>query len=149
MPSGLVHAIGGGVTLYEIQQSSDVTYRLWDYQRVNALGETRPLHIKKALDVLDSSLAGQRAELPDAQSVGMHPLLRVPAFSLDCCCLNGLCELAPHPSGFRMLTALNALLLQWEGDALEIEPGATVLLPAACPPVTLNGVGRCLVGWGT
>ena len=36
MPSGMVHAIGGGILLYEIQQSSDVTYRLWDFDRVNA-----------------------------------------------------------------------------------------------------------------
>ncbi len=59
-PSGMVHAICGGVTLYEIQQSSDVTYRLWDYHRKNAQGQERPLHIQQSLDVVDPALRGLR-----------------------------------------------------------------------------------------
>jgi mannose-6-phosphate isomerase class I len=46
-PAGAVHAIGGGIELWEIQQNSDVTYRLYDY------GRGRPLHLDKALDVAD------------------------------------------------------------------------------------------------
>ena len=45
MPAGRVHAICGGILLAEVQQSSDVTYRLWDFNRTNAQGEKRPLHI--------------------------------------------------------------------------------------------------------
>lgn len=48
---GTVHAIGGGIVLAEIQQSSDVTYRLWDYGRKDKDGKLRPLHIDSALDV--------------------------------------------------------------------------------------------------
>ena len=51
IPAGCVHAIGSGVLLYEIQQSSDVTYRLYDWDRRDAQGRTRELHIGKALDV--------------------------------------------------------------------------------------------------
>jgi mannose-6-phosphate isomerase len=51
--SGTVHAIGGGVTLMEIQQNSTLTYRLYDYNRVGKDGKPRELHIEKALKVLD------------------------------------------------------------------------------------------------
>lgn len=51
IPSGMIHAIGKGVTLLEIQQSSDITYRFYDYNRVDDNGNHRPLHINKALDV--------------------------------------------------------------------------------------------------
>ena len=52
VPSGTVHAIGAGVTVAEIQQSSDVTYRVYDYKRVGADGKERELHLDKALEVL-------------------------------------------------------------------------------------------------
>ena len=50
---GTIHAIGAGVRLIEIQQNSDLTYRLYDYNRVDKNGSPRELHIKKALDVID------------------------------------------------------------------------------------------------
>ena len=51
IPSGTVHAIGKGCLIAEIQESSDLTYRLYDYNRVDKDGKLRPLHIDKALDV--------------------------------------------------------------------------------------------------
>lgn len=52
IPPGTVHAINGGVLIAEIQQSSNVTYRLFDYNRTDKDGNKRPLHIEKALDVM-------------------------------------------------------------------------------------------------
>jgi mannose-6-phosphate isomerase len=53
VPSGSVHAIGLGVTLAEVQQSSGITYRVWDWNRVDNQGKSRELHIDKAMDVLN------------------------------------------------------------------------------------------------
>ena len=53
VPSGTVHALNEGIILAEIQQSSNLTYRLYDYDRTDSNGNKRPLHIKKAIDVLD------------------------------------------------------------------------------------------------
>ena len=145
MPSGMVHAIGGGILLYEIQQSSDVTYRLWDYNRVNAAGEKRPLHIRQSLDVIVPGLKGEIARMPAAADGGVFNLLDVPAFRLDCACVNGECELEPAPHAFRMVTALAGLLLSWQGDAMELKAGDSVLLPASCPPVTLMGGGQARI----
>lgn len=144
MPAGMVHAIGGGITLYEIQQSSDVTYRLWDFNRVNAAGEKRPLHLKQSLDVINVALRGRQTELPPADKPQTARLLDVPAFTLDCVAVNGESELPTAPT-FRILTALAGLLLSWEGDAAELDAGDTVLLPANCPPLRITGVGRALV----
>lgn len=51
VPAGTVHAIGSGVLLYEVQEYSDITYRMYDYGRVNSAGTPRELHIEHALNV--------------------------------------------------------------------------------------------------
>src|SRR5437763_12681425 len=51
VPAGTVHAIGGGVMLYELQEYSDITYRMYDYGRLTMAGIPRPLHIEQSLDV--------------------------------------------------------------------------------------------------
>ena len=56
IPAGTVHAIGAGVLIYEIQQNSTLTYRLYDYMRVDKDGKLRELHVDKALDVCDLSV---------------------------------------------------------------------------------------------
>ncbi|MDD4237363.1 MAG: mannose-6-phosphate isomerase, class I [Desulfotomaculaceae bacterium] len=53
IPSGTVHALGKGIFLLEVQQNSDTTYRIYDYDRVGLDGHKRALHIEKALDVID------------------------------------------------------------------------------------------------
>ncbi|HOJ12284.1 MAG TPA: class I mannose-6-phosphate isomerase [Clostridiales bacterium] len=52
IPAGLVHAIGSGILLAEVQQNSNNTYRVYDYERVDINGNKRPLHIEKALEVI-------------------------------------------------------------------------------------------------
>jgi len=53
MPAGRVHALGPGILLAEIQQTSDITYRIYDWDRVDDKGNSRPLHIAQALDAID------------------------------------------------------------------------------------------------
>ncbi len=55
--AGTIHAIGKGILVAEIQQNSDVTYRVYDYKRKDSQGRERPLHIDKALDVTDLNMA--------------------------------------------------------------------------------------------
>ena len=56
IPGGLVHAIGDGVKLYEVQQSSNTTFRLYDWGRVGADGQPRELHVEKGLQAIDYTL---------------------------------------------------------------------------------------------
>lgn len=53
IPSGTIHAIGAGITLFEIQQNSSLTYRVYDYDRRDAAGNLRELHVEKAMKVID------------------------------------------------------------------------------------------------
>jgi mannose-6-phosphate isomerase len=57
-PAGRIHAIGAGIVLAEIQQTSDVTYRIYDWGRKDAEGRTRELHTDLALDAIDFSQTG-------------------------------------------------------------------------------------------
>ncbi|MDI9481850.1 MAG: class I mannose-6-phosphate isomerase [Bacillota bacterium] len=60
IPAGLVHAVGEGILLAEIQQNSNLTYRIYDYNRVDSSGKRRALHIEKALDVIDFKGGNQK-----------------------------------------------------------------------------------------
>ena len=63
IPSGTVHAIGAGILLAEVQQNSNLTYRVYDYGRKDAQGNTRELHVEKALEVMDrKQLSAYRQE---------------------------------------------------------------------------------------
>src|SRR5207244_1090788 len=53
IPGGTVHAIGGGIVLAEIQQTSDATFRLYDWKRVDSNGRPRPLHLDQAMQCID------------------------------------------------------------------------------------------------
>lgn len=55
VPAGTIHAIGKGVSLIEVQQSSGVTYRVWDWGRVDEKGKSRELHVEKSFDVINFS----------------------------------------------------------------------------------------------
>ncbi len=64
IPAGLVHAIGAGCLLYEVQQSANTTYRLHDWNRVDTSGRPRPLHVAESLAAIDWSLPVPRVEPP-------------------------------------------------------------------------------------
>ena len=143
IPAGMVHAIGGGILLYEIQQSSDVTYRFYDWNRADAQGNKRPLHIRQALDVVRPELqleAVQPQPLPDAHC-RRELLLDTPYFRVER--LND-CQEVPfsaHPEAFSVLTALSDGQLSCPEGRLfcALPAGQTVLIPADCLPFTLSG----------
>lgn len=86
VPAGTIHAIGKGVTLLEVQQSSGVTYRFWDWNRMGDDGRPRELHVEKAFKVLDYSPLTNSKNLKnifDAQQVLLldHNQFQVTSFS--------------------------------------------------------------------
>lgn len=62
VPPGSIHAIGAGVTLAEIQQNSGITYRVWDWNRVDSTGKGRELHVDKSMDVINFEAFANQAE---------------------------------------------------------------------------------------
>lgn len=64
IPGGLVHAIGAGCLIYEVQQNSNTTYRLYDWNRTGADGKPRALHIEESFKTIDWSLTPPRMQVP-------------------------------------------------------------------------------------
>ena len=142
IPSGMVHAIGQGIMLYEIQQSSDVTYRFYDWERTDKQGNKRQLHLEKALDVTDLSLCPD-AVIPCVLSddeTGLHErILDEKYFGLDrytrC---NGM-MIHPDRRRFAILTALADGEMTVGGENIAIPAGQTYLMPADGEDVYLKG----------
>ena len=139
IPAGCVHAIGAGIMLYEIQQSSDVTYRFYDWDRVDKNGNRRELHIDKALDVTDLAVLLDPIPAPDA------PLARVldeAYFTLDLMKVRGE-QAVPAINHFGLLTVLEGdLTLRWENGQRRLVKGESLYIPTAAPELTLIGQGR-------
>jgi mannose-6-phosphate isomerase class I len=136
IPAGTIHAIGAGITLYEIQQSSDVTYRLYDWQRVDISGSMRVLHTEKALAAANISNRYSPVKpiviSQTTSGIGVQ-LLKNEHFTLERWteCVN--VPLRPDPERFKIVTALGKIVLRSEEDGSEIMHAnriESILLPA-------------------
>lgn len=152
IPAGMVHAIGGGILLYEIQQSSDVTYRFYDWNRTDAQGRKRALSIDRALDATnpDYYMLGKAVgRVLDDPTCRREQILDTRYFSLQ---RLTVCRETPFLSdgrAFSILTALEAGELRLEdGSAIALNPGQTALLPAQCEAFKLSGEAFLLAAPG-
>lgn len=139
IPAGLVHAIGRGVVVAEIQESSDITYRIYDYKRKDADGHERELHVAQALDVIDFA-ASPRPKTP------YEPRLNEPVelVSCDYFTTNSLHfdrevvrDYAPIDSFVAYMCLEGAFDIVCEGEKTPVQRGETVLVPAAINEVKL------------
>lgn len=143
IPAGMLHALGGGISVAEIQQSSDVTYRFYDWDRVDANGKSRELHIEKGLDVVCPDLQ-MSAVSGTTEKNDRYTLIRYidePAFTL--------CEVTvPAKTGkftvpedstrFRILCALSDGRIAYGKEAMTVRKGDSVFIPAAAPELSLE-----------
>lgn len=153
LPAGRVHAIGAGILLAEIQQSSDITYRLYDYNRRDAQGHTRELHTALAKEAIDYTLYPTwRTEYPKLSNQAV-PLVKCPYFTTN------RIQMEAENTSTSMLRLYGSLgsfvvLLCVEGEAwliiegqesLAIRQGQTVLIPAAITCLQLETSTHCLL----
>ena len=147
IPAGTVHAIGEGILLYEIQQSSDLTYRFWDWGWRDAQGNPRALHLKQALDVSDVSLRLSPTRGVCKQVTGgTHiRLIEDRAFTLDRLEVAGSMPLEDSPQRFRLLTALCGGRIMCSDGTLEFKPGDSMFVPASAKGIMLECAGALLM----
>ncbi len=146
VPAGLLHAIGGGILLAEIQQSSDTTYRLWDYERRDGDGNLRPLHTEDALrvvrpiseDALRAEQFFRRVELPG------RPLARAPYFAISECKASFTVSVPSDAFLSLLVTGGSGRLLAADGE-LSLSFGDSVYLPSGIGAVSLIGDLTCLL----
>ena len=131
--AGTVHAIGKGILLAEIQQNSDVTYRVYDWNRVGFDGAPRPLHVDKALDVIDFGAPESPPKLTCADEPGVRRMVECDKFVLDVLTLyNGSYEGTTGGERFEVLCVVEGKgSIAWAEGEEEIKAGASLLIPAA------------------
>lgn len=137
--AGTIHAIGAGITICEIQQTSDTTYRLYDYKRKDKDGKERELHIEKGI------IASNLTPVTDFYEKGVKDgcelkLVSCPFFNVSRIELDGIAEINVDTSSFAALT-----VTEGEGrivcadDSIFVKMGDTVFAPAGSGKVVFNG----------
>ena len=143
--AGRVHAIGAGVFLYEIQQSSDLTYRLYDYKRRGADGELRELHLDKALDVMMNEPQKNAKLAPKQLSEDTWLLVASDYFVMERWDIAGTRLHTPSPESLDTLSVLEgSLTLTHGGEMLELHKAESVVLPALLGECQLSGEARVI-----
>ena len=145
IPHGLVHALGAGIQTYEIQQSSDITYRFSDWGRLGLDGQPRPLHIENALDVTRPELKLAKQEGTTVLCRGGSRTYYISDRNFELCRLN-LSGKMPLESGRMLfLTPLSPCMLCWPGGELILDAFNSVLVPAALEGTVLEGSTKVLM----
>jgi len=132
IPAGLVHAIGSGVLLAEIQQSSDITYRLYDWNRGEIDGVKRELHINDALDAIDYSAKATIKNFSDASLNKTIPVVKTPYFNVSLINLEGAVKKNFEGiDSFVVYVCLSGKCsFVHEDEAITLSAGECILIPA-------------------
>lgn len=145
IPAGLVHAIGKGIILAEIQQNSDTTYRVYDYGRIG-----RPLHIEKALDVIDFNATGRREkytglEIDLGNGSSKSIVIANTYFCTEVYNIVGEIQELSDGSKFFIYTFVSGNgTITWDGGTIAVTAGESVLIPAAMGLYTFTGNFKAL-----
>ena len=152
--AGTVHAIGSGVLVAEIQESSNLTYRLYDYRRVDKNGKQRELHIEKALGVMNyASTAAPRQPmrlLRYHQGCASELLTRCKYFQVERLLLNTeiyrkLTDFKTESNSFHALLCTDGCgVLLGENFVLNFFKGDCIFVPANSIPLKLHGKAQLL-----
>lgn len=139
IPAGTVHAIGAGNLICEIQQSSNCTYRLYDYDRRDKFGNPRELHLKKALDVLDYD-----RYLPEGLNTITDELgqkqIRCKYFETTISAVDGSITMQLDDDSFRAMVCIKGNgTVEIGGKTMEIKAGESVFLPASKYALNIKG----------
>ncbi|MBP6332354.1 MAG: class I mannose-6-phosphate isomerase [Aminivibrio sp.] len=151
IPAGTIHAVGEGIVLAEVQESSNITYRVFDYGRAGADGRPRPLHIGKALDVLRMEEGfppppGGEGEYRPVPGGKARLLCSCPSFTCSVLELNGrLSKTMGNESFLSLLCLEGKALLSAPGGGLGIGTGDSVFVPAGRRDILLEGTGEFLL----
>jgi mannose-6-phosphate isomerase len=152
LPAGTLHAIGAGIVLFETQQTSDLTYRIYDYDRLGVDGKPRELNVEKAADVLDFRKSSAGALAPLAYELDG---LKRTALVADANFIVELVEIGARAGGIDLegmplaVQALSAPLeLEARGEVLLLQPYQSAIVPAAFDVVMVRGDSHADTGPG-
>jgi len=134
IPAGRIHAIMPGIIINEIQQNSDLTYRVYDWGRVGFEGKPRPLHIQKSLDVInfnDFTPDVARIHYSYLNTNIVAILVKCLYFQVEKYILNEKIKFNCDGSSFNIFSVIDGYgILNWEKNSMELNKGETILIPA-------------------
>lgn len=141
LPAGRVHAICSGSFVAEIQQTSDVTYRIYDYGRVGKDGKPRELHTELAKDAIDYAVLPDYRTRYDAHRNIETPLVSCPYFTTSLYDLDAAVETdLSQIDSFLVVMCLSGsgTIIDDEGNELPVRQGETLLVPATAKRLRLS-----------
>lgn len=144
IPAGTLHAIGAGILLAEVQQSSNVTYRVFDYNRVGKDGKQRELHVDKALDVVHMNKPARDFSAQGAVETingGTQQLLAsCEYFSMTALVLDGECHRMADETSFVSLLVTDGSGSLGDGKQnIALQKGSCIFVPANHGSFTVSG----------
>ena len=141
IPAGTLHAIGEGILIYEVQQNSDTTYRVYDYDRVDKDGNKRELHIEKTKDVSKVPFEKVTTNLKEEKLEGAKVtyLADEKYFSVFKVEVEGQATLEKTKTG-NLFTVLNGSgSVEIDGNSYDVKKGDSFILTTDCSKYTLKG----------
>jgi mannose-6-phosphate isomerase len=140
IPAGRVHAIGKGILLAEIQQTSDITYRIYDYDRRDNEGNPRELHTELALDAIDYTLSPEYKTRYESKLNESVELAKCKYFTTNVLDLNTIVEKDYNKlDSFVIYICLDGeLQIETESGSETVQKGETILIPASIENVQLK-----------
>ncbi len=140
MPSGRIHALGAGNLVAEVQQTCDITYRVYDYNRRDANGNLRELHVEQARDAIDYEVAANYVHPTPDDIKGDIPLVKCSHFDVHRLIVDGV-DTIDVPHKFIILMCLRGELIITDNNGYDtpMHRGETVLVPASLTRLHLDG----------
>ncbi len=147
IPAGTLHAIGEGILIAEVQQNSNNTYRVFDYNRPGADGKPRELHIEKALDVTDLKATtlpyGNFGRIIKEGSNTIRELTVCEQFTANLLKLKGKMTVAEKDTFVSLVVIDGNLSVSWGENNIDAKKGDSIFVPANFE-VELNGDAEVL-----
>jgi mannose-6-phosphate isomerase len=145
MPAGTLHALGPGLLVYEVQQTSDLTYRVYDWGREQT--ETRKLHIEKSIEVTRPGFVAPIIPLPNCGDGTRDVLIHCDYFTLEILSASSrTLELDTQNESFHAVTVISGKArLQKDDESMILEKFQTALVPASLGAYQFHPLdGKCL-----
>ncbi len=144
LETGTVHAIGKGIILAEIQQTSDITYRIYDWDRTDNNGEPRELHLHLALDAINYNPTQTGKEYSKVKN-SENTIIQSNYFKVNYIPLDGEVLMQKNNDSFRVyMCTEGSFSVLYNGEKISFEKGNTILLPAVLNKYTLEGKAELL-----
>lgn len=147
LPAGRIHSIGAGNLLVEVQETSDITYRIYDFGRVDAkTGKPRELHVEQAKDAIDYTVFPSYVTKPAAPVDGVTELVDCKHFIVDKVTVDGTKLIKNVTDSFTTLTCIDGELTVTDdrNNVVPMRKGESVLVPAMATEFTLHGNGTVI-----